>query len=56
LFIINPLHGQRADNLFATHPSTANRVAALHRMTRGIGTTLDMGRPHRGRSDHGPWG
>ncbi len=33
LFIINPLSGQGADNLFATHPSTANRVAALRRMT-----------------------
>ena len=29
MFIINPLHGQRMDNLFATHPSTENRVAAL---------------------------
>ncbi len=32
LFIINPLNGQGADNLFATHPSTANRVAALMQM------------------------
>ncbi|MBY0448151.1 MAG: zinc metalloprotease HtpX [Hyphomonadaceae bacterium] len=29
LFIINPLSGQGADNLFSTHPSTANRVARL---------------------------
>jgi len=29
LFIINPLSGVRMDNLFATHPSTANRIAAL---------------------------
>jgi len=29
LFIINPLSGARMDNLFATHPSTANRIAAL---------------------------
>lgn len=32
MFIINPLHGKGADNLFATHPSTGNRVAALRRM------------------------
>lgn len=29
MFIINPLLGHGADNLFSTHPSTENRVAAL---------------------------
>ena len=29
MFIINPLSGQGADNLFSTHPATHNRVAAL---------------------------
>ncbi len=29
MFIINPLSGQRADNLFSTHPVTANRIEAL---------------------------
>jgi heat shock protein HtpX len=29
LFIINPLSGVRMDNLFSTHPSTENRIAAL---------------------------
>jgi heat shock protein HtpX len=29
LFIINPLSGQGADNLFSTHPNTGNRVRAL---------------------------
>jgi heat shock protein HtpX len=29
MFIINPLSGEGMDNLFSTHPSTANRVAAL---------------------------
>jgi heat shock protein HtpX len=32
LFIINPLSGVRMDNLFATHPSTANRIAALEKL------------------------
>jgi heat shock protein HtpX len=29
LFIINPLSGRGADNLFSTHPNTGNRVRAL---------------------------
>ncbi|TPW06170.1 MAG: heat shock protein HtpX [bacterium] len=29
LFIINPLAGRGADNLFSTHPATGNRVKAL---------------------------
>jgi heat shock protein HtpX len=43
MFIINPLNGQGADNLFSTHPSTQNRVAALAR--------LSGAEPHK--SDHG---
>ncbi|WP_091736840.1 zinc metalloprotease HtpX [Phenylobacterium immobile] len=35
MFIINPLSGRGADNLFATHPATANRVAALLKMGGG---------------------
>ncbi|MEP7452474.1 zinc metalloprotease HtpX [Phyllobacterium sp. SB3] len=34
LFIINPLSGQGADNLFSTHPSTENRIAALEAMAQ----------------------
>lgn len=34
MFIINPLHAHAHDRLFATHPSTANRVAALEAMAR----------------------
>lgn len=29
LFIVNPLHGKRADSLFSTHPATINRVKKL---------------------------
>ncbi|MBB5753478.1 zinc metalloprotease HtpX [Prosthecomicrobium pneumaticum] len=32
MFIVNPLSGQRMDNLFSTHPATENRIAALLRM------------------------
>jgi heat shock protein HtpX len=37
LFIVNPLSGQGMDNLFSTHPSTENRVAALERLSRDMG-------------------
>lgn len=36
LFIINPLHGLGADRLFATHPSTSNRIAALEQIARSV--------------------
>ena len=32
MFIINPLSGERMDNLFSTHPNTDNRIAALQQM------------------------
>jgi heat shock protein HtpX len=32
LFIINPLSGQRMDNLFSTHPNVENRIRALEQM------------------------
>ena len=39
LFIINPLAGERADNLFSTHPATGNRVRALMEMGAKTGMT-----------------
>jgi heat shock protein HtpX len=60
LFIINPLTGGGMDNLFSTHPSTANRIAALQDLARAMGTIAPPrasmgtrpGRFFRG----GPWG
>ena len=50
LFIVNPLSGARMDNLFSTHPSTANRVARLQGMAQGMyGAAQEA--PRRG-----PWG
>ncbi len=55
MFIINPLSGRGMDNLFSTHPSTANRIAALDRLAQ------EMGMPRREREDApahstaGPW-
>jgi len=37
MFIINPLSGQRMDNLFSTHPATENRIAALNELAREMG-------------------
>ncbi len=46
MFIINPLSGQRMDNLFSTHPDTGNRIAALQQMAAefgGSGSTSPSG-------------
>ena len=37
LFIINPLTHHGIDNLFSTHPSTENRIAALEQLARQMG-------------------
>ena len=37
LFIVNPLTGRGMDNLFSTHPSTDNRIAALQRLAQEMG-------------------
>lgn len=39
MFIINPLSGERMDNLFSTHPATANRIRALHEMANTGGSS-----------------
>jgi heat shock protein HtpX len=39
LFIINPLAGTGADNLFSTHPATGNRVRALTELAMKMGRT-----------------
>ncbi len=37
LFIVNPLHEHKVDNLFATHPSLENRIARLQAMASATG-------------------
>lgn len=37
LFIVNPLSGQRMDNLFSTHPAAENRISALEAMAAEFG-------------------
>jgi heat shock protein HtpX len=50
MFIINPLSGERMDNLFSTHPATENRIAALQELSRQMG----QGGFGGGYSDGGP--
>jgi heat shock protein HtpX len=54
MFIINPLHGQGADNLFSTHPDTRNRIARLQQLATQMGL-LGSGLS-RSVGDGGPWG
>ena len=67
LFIINPRSGRGVDNLFATHPSTQNRIAALQQLAAEFGTreaapsvsaaTDDSARsPWNRPRARGPWG
>lgn len=66
MFIINPLSGKRMDNLFSTHPNTANRIAALERLAAEMGQSINSNtavpETHPGpwsdpqNGDKGPWG
>ncbi len=55
LFIINPLSGRGMDNLFSTHPNTANRIAELEQLAAGWSQApAAPAQRQSGRS--GPWG
>lgn len=60
LFIINPLSGERMDNLFSTHPATGNRIAALQAMAAEMAEQpIPQERttqPNAGEAPTGPWG
>ncbi|MGI3168448.1 zinc metalloprotease HtpX [Pseudooceanicola sp. C21-150M6] len=66
MFIINPLHAHKRDNLFATHPATENRIAALRDMAgqgRGAARSVPQAATYsasrvpntRRRRQTGPW-
>jgi len=57
LFIINPLSGARMDNLFSTHPDTANRIRALMAMADEGGSRHSDEPAPRGpwSAPSGPW-
>ena len=52
LFIINPLSGQRMDNLFSSHPATENRVAELQKMA----AEMNPRNTYQNPAPKGPWG
>ncbi len=66
LFIINPLAGRGADNLFSTHPNTGNRVRALMELGTKMGLAprraavvdapLSTSVPSTPSHRPGPWG
>jgi heat shock protein HtpX len=58
MFIVNPLSGERMDNLFSTHPSTENRIAALERLAHELNQSGFGGhdRPAAPTAPSGPWG
>ena len=69
MFIINPLSGQGMDNLFTTHPSTENRIAALQQLAAQMGAQGGTPAVERSRqllraaargagptASRGPWG
>jgi heat shock protein HtpX len=57
MFIINPLSGHGVDNLFSTHPSTANRIAALQQLAAELGprSATPSVRAEPDGSNRGPW-
>ena len=68
MFIINPLSGERMDNLFSTHPATENRIAALMELAQEMGSdaapapaarhssSVPTSGPWSGGARKGPWG
>lgn len=68
MFIINPLNGSGADNLFSTHPATENRIAALRKQAEEMNIHMTSGSPRetmrrtverpswmRNNTPKGPW-
>ncbi len=61
MFIVNPLHGLRFDNLFSTHPRMEERISRLSAMAGGSSSAHHyMREQESGRSApkrrRGPWG
>ncbi|MBL8630218.1 MAG: zinc metalloprotease HtpX [Rhodospirillaceae bacterium] len=58
MFIVNPLHARASDSLFATHPSTANRVAQLEALAGSApqGGHVWQARSQPNHKPKGPWG
>ncbi|MET1416160.1 zinc metalloprotease HtpX [Roseibium sp. HPY-6] len=57
MFIMNPLSGERMDNLFSTHPNTQNRINELRKLSSGgLGTGGSASFGDTGSAPQsGPW-
>ena len=55
MYIINPLHAHKHDRLFATHPSTRNRIQALKQFADRPVHNVQTSRVPKIRKYHGPW-
>ena len=57
MFIMNPLSGERMDNLFSTHPNTQNRIDELRKLSdAGLGTGGRGSFSQSAPRQSGPWG
>lgn len=56
MFIINPLFGKGADNLFSTHPNTRNRIEALTEMAQSMKPISSFPKADIEQKDKTPWG
>ncbi len=57
MFIINPLHTRKTDNLFSTHPNTQNRIAALEKLAgeKPAGVAPQMQETQGHGAKRNPW-
>jgi len=56
MFIVNPLHMQAVDTLFATHPPIEQRIAKLRALGQPLGQPATAASPRRKSNQTGPWG
>lgn len=58
MFIVNPLHTRKTDNLFSTHPNMENRINALREMVarQPAKRTSKSQIPESNAPTKGPWG
>ena len=60
LYIIHPLSGKGSDNLFSTHPITANRISALRKLADEVKAPPSRSEPESQPTAPlratGPWG
>lgn len=56
VYIMNPLAGRKGDSLFSTHPATANRIEALHKLAEEMNVAPPERLYPETVTGRGPWG